>query len=490
VLSHDRLPLFRMISVGDFIERFAVTLVTVNLNAFGQMQEIAPAVEGRRVFSKLHGYGLLRTLPFAWSVAVAAIPLAFVENAAFGVVVYYMTDYASESVRVFTFIALLWCSSLAIGALFRVFANAAAREETAAGAAGPAIGLFLMYGGFFLTASHIPDFAIWIYWLSPFSWSVRALAINEFHAERYGALVGLPPANLTLSSLLLGNGTRIPSLPAVTTLGDRYLAAYEMKTEDAYIWGAALLLIGYFLVFNSVAALVLRVSRLEAPRGTARLSLSHALSESTVLHNGTGGIRGTATAPTPVVPSASVAVNVVVPMPAPTAAATAATTARGAAHNPHSAADSADPSELPAPPRVGLRFESVSYSITDDALKERTLLANVCGRVRCGEMLALMGATGAGKVRYARRRPPSSRSALLRSSELPFAVLLLSAHLRLRSLSRLCALRVIVAADDAFGFVGASQNVRSHQRRCHADRSAPRQQRRADSRLRIRRRTD
>ena len=35
----------------------------------------------------------------------------------------------------------------------------------------------------------IPDWLVWIYWSTPFSWLINALVINEFKSSDYDALV-------------------------------------------------------------------------------------------------------------------------------------------------------------------------------------------------------------------------------------------------------------------------------------------------------------
>lgn len=50
----------------------------------------------------------------------------------------------------------------------------------------PVYGVFcLLFGGFFLTRKHIDPWFIWIYYLSPFSWTLRAFGIIEFSSNRY-----------------------------------------------------------------------------------------------------------------------------------------------------------------------------------------------------------------------------------------------------------------------------------------------------------------
>jgi hypothetical protein len=66
----------------------------------------------------------------------------------------------------------------------------------------------------------IPDWWIWAYWLSPFSWAFRALVVNEFtYASSWGQPIN--PAN--------------PSGPSI---GDAALDAFGFFHDRFWIWAA------------------------------------------------------------------------------------------------------------------------------------------------------------------------------------------------------------------------------------------------------------
>ena len=43
----------------------------------------------------------------------------------------------------------------------------------------------IVFSGFLITRTKIDPWWIWIYYISPFSWSVRGFACIEFHSSRY-----------------------------------------------------------------------------------------------------------------------------------------------------------------------------------------------------------------------------------------------------------------------------------------------------------------
>lgn len=69
---------------------------------------------------------------------------------------------------------------------------------------------------FALCAASIPGWWVWIYWLSPFSYALRAVVINEMTQERWSA-----PA---------------PGNPQGLTLGEEGLETFGFYTERFWIW--------------------------------------------------------------------------------------------------------------------------------------------------------------------------------------------------------------------------------------------------------------
>ena len=64
----------------------------------------------------------------------------------------------------------------------------------------------------------------WLYWVSPMSWAIRSIALNEFNAPSYDFLVG---------------GVRA---------GTTYLEAYEVQTAFVWKWVGLAYLFGFYLV--------------------------------------------------------------------------------------------------------------------------------------------------------------------------------------------------------------------------------------------------
>lgn len=51
--------------------------------------------------------------------------------------------------------------------------------------AGLAIIFFLLFSGFLIAKNKVPNWWIWVYYISPLQWGVTALICNEFLSQKY-----------------------------------------------------------------------------------------------------------------------------------------------------------------------------------------------------------------------------------------------------------------------------------------------------------------
>jgi hypothetical protein len=87
---------------------------------------------------------------------------------------------------------------------------------------------------------------IWAYWINPYAWGLRALAINEFHSSAWDDLVSDP------------NNPTGPVQP----LGIIMLGLYDVYTDFAWVW------------YGVVSARASRADQIAVPWNSAASSYS------------------------------------------------------------------------------------------------------------------------------------------------------------------------------------------------------------------------
>lgn len=55
---------------------------------------------------------------------------------------------------------------------------------------GLCIIFFLLFSGFLIVKSKVPDWWIWVYYISPLQWAITAIVCNEFLSDRYSEVSG------------------------------------------------------------------------------------------------------------------------------------------------------------------------------------------------------------------------------------------------------------------------------------------------------------
>ena len=108
--------------------------------------------------------------------------------------------------------------------------------------------IFIIFGGFLITFDKIPKWLLFLYYGSPFGWSVRSLAQNEFHSPRYD---------------------RLDPVTGVRD-GDAFLSSFGVFTDPVWKWMGVLYLGAVYLLLLSLNALLLNSIKPVTPMGTKK----------------------------------------------------------------------------------------------------------------------------------------------------------------------------------------------------------------------------
>jgi ABC-type multidrug transport system ATPase subunit/ABC-type multidrug transport system permease subunit len=367
---------------SNFPLRFALALFAATFLSFGNMAEIPAVDTSKRVVYRQTASSMYPETAYLGATLTSHFPFASAGTLLFAILLYRLSNYVDDPGRFFFFYLVLISHELALSAIFRTFAFLAPTMELGQALAGATTGVMLVFGGFLLTFGSIPKFCLPLFFLSPFAWTVRSIAINEFEDPSYAVPVA--------------------PFPGAPERGRTFMAAFGFA--DAYIdffstgwkWGGVGVLLFYWLAFGiGFSAIVLKRVRYDYARGTQRLE-GAAPSAAT-----TGSPAAAATLTLRAVADKADAESSSMPAPAPepTAAAVVvvANPVRPVAPASSPASFSASAS-LPFVPTT-LAFTDVTYDVFNPRIKKTVrLLRGVSGYARPGSMTALMGASGAGKT--------------------------------------------------------------------------------------------
>ena len=211
---------------GSGIQTLAAIYFAVNFLSFGAMPQMAQVLGQKPILIKQRNDGWYSGLAYGLVHAIYAIPMGLLDALLFTPIFYFTVGFNTAADSFFVFLLIVLLVNMSMGGFFR-FLGAAAPNLVIASALGGITLLFLLLtSGFTLPPANIPPWIIWIYWISPFAYGFRGLAINEFLSAKWAVPVG-------------GGGG---------TLGVAMLEQVGLETEYYWVWVTVAYLAGFWLV--------------------------------------------------------------------------------------------------------------------------------------------------------------------------------------------------------------------------------------------------
>ncbi|KAG6618690.1 pleiotropic drug resistance protein ABC superfamily [Phytophthora cinnamomi] len=228
-----------------------VIFATVMFLSLGQGSMIPVYIAGRDIFYKHRRANFFRTGSYVLATTVSQIPLALAETIIFGSIVYWICGFASEVKLFIIFEVVLFVSNLAMGMWFFFLAGALPDANVVMPVGMTSILVFIIFAGFIVTKSHIPDYLIWAHWISPIAWALKALAINQYRSSDFDVCVY--------------DGVDYCAKYDGLNMGEYYLNLFGMATEKEWVVYAIIYLLAVYVFFMFLSYLAMEYIRYETP---------------------------------------------------------------------------------------------------------------------------------------------------------------------------------------------------------------------------------
>ncbi|GMF13031.1 unnamed protein product [Phytophthora lilii] len=326
-----------------------IAFVTINFVATSHMALIPTAMGMRDVLYKQRGANFFRVASYVIARFVSHIPVGLMESLVFGSFMYWMCGFVPTAGGYFLFELVLFLVSMVAAALFFFVACASPNLNIAFSVTQLLLLFFVTFSGYVVTKDTIPDYMIWVYWLSPQGWGVRALAVNQYNDPRF----------LTCVYENVDYCARYGM-----QAGEYLLSVYGVPTQKHWLWFGLVFLAALYCSLMVMSCLVLEYWRYENPENTTlngeNADISTDDNYSLVKTSKNASTDDTSTQPD---------VTITVP-----------------------------PKKNFAP--VTLAFKDLWYSVPDpvNPKEDVDLLKGISGFALPGTMTALMGSSGAGKT--------------------------------------------------------------------------------------------
>lgn len=375
--------LFFDLDTDNFYPKLGILLFSIMFFAMGNFTELPATFEGRNAVYKQVDAGMFPTLSYMFALTLASLPIILAESSVYCIILYFMIGLAEEAGRFFFFWLCMIVADLMFCTFFRAICYKVTAIDGAQQVAMPVMNVMMIYSGFMILKPEIKNWQIEFFWLSPFSWIIRSVSLNEFGSSDYD-----PPID----------GIR---------KGDYFMKSFGMDVDSEYKWAGIGYVLGCVILATLFAARWLGNTRFDLLQGTKRLSKQATVEPVDEAQQGqmvadkragdmppTNGVNG-------VDKSVVVQINGQAAGPGDYGAGNAKSLANMQSYSSAVAIKSV----LPFHPATFV-FRDINYTVTvksTDSKKgpstfQKQLLTNVSGFVKPGQLCALMGSSGAGKT--------------------------------------------------------------------------------------------
>ncbi|AQK39261.1 ABC transporter G family member 41 isoform X2 [Zea mays] len=223
---------------------YALLLLMVN-----GFPELSMAVIRLPVFYKQRDYYFYPAWAYAVPAFILKVPISLVESIVWTSLSYFLIGYTPEASRFFRHLLILFLIHTGALSMFRCVASYCQTMVASIVGGTMALLLILLFGGFIIPRSSMPNWLEWGFWLSPLSYAEIGLAETEFLAPRW--------LKLTASGV---------------TLGRRVLLDRGLNFSVNFYWISIGALIGFIFLCNIGFAIGLTIKK---PPGTSRAIISY-----------------------------------------------------------------------------------------------------------------------------------------------------------------------------------------------------------------------
>ncbi|CAM6101594.1 unnamed protein product [Calypogeia fissa] len=222
---------------------FFVSLLDMTLFNAGQLPAL---VEERKIYYKQNGANFYRPSSYLFAKIVGSLPFCMAEATTWSIIVYFLSNLSTDQGgwHFWVFYIVISLTVLNGSATVRFLAAFSPDLVAANGMFGIMVAVFIVFAGFLMPRFQVRHYWLWAYYLDPLQWGITALMINEFNSKRYNILC----SELTQQEIRL-NFPQCNGRPN-QTLGHAYLAKGQFYTGNHWIGISIAVLIGWFTLWT------------------------------------------------------------------------------------------------------------------------------------------------------------------------------------------------------------------------------------------------
>lgn len=133
----------------------------------------------RPVFYRERAAGLYGVFPWATALVDVELPWVTAQTLIYSIIVYFMISFELDAGKFFIFWLTIWLASLVYTYLGMVMVSVTPNLTMGVTLGATMLGIWFIFAGFMIPRPAMPAWWEWMYYLSPPSWSIYALAADQ-----------------------------------------------------------------------------------------------------------------------------------------------------------------------------------------------------------------------------------------------------------------------------------------------------------------------
>ncbi|GMF41521.1 unnamed protein product [Phytophthora fragariaefolia] len=234
----------------DFQVAMGIMFESILNLSLGQAAQVPTVMAARDVFYKQRGGNFFRTTSYVLSSFASQAPPIIFESVIFGAIVYWMCGFVNSLGSFFIFLVVLCLTNLALASFFFFLASASPNINIASPISSVLVVYVCLFAGYTITNDQIPDYLIWLYWINPIAWGIRALAVSQYSDSRFDKCI-YEGVNYCMEYGM--------------KMGEYSLSTYEVPSAKFWLLYGIIFMVATYIFFMFVSCIALEFYRFEKP---------------------------------------------------------------------------------------------------------------------------------------------------------------------------------------------------------------------------------
>jgi ABC-type multidrug transport system permease subunit len=224
------------------------------------MSETTASFTGRPILARHKRFGFYRPLAFCIANALTDIPVVILQVSVFSLLLYFVAALQTDAGKFFIFWIIVCANNLAFLQLFRAVGALCKRFGMASQLTGLLSTVFFVYGGYLIPFRSMHPWFKWIFYLNPGAYAFESLMANEFAGLQLECVapqyVPYGPGYEDGDALAGHRGCTVLGSDNLTGVidGHAYISQ-QYSYATGHIWRGFGVLIGFWVFFIAVTAL-------------------------------------------------------------------------------------------------------------------------------------------------------------------------------------------------------------------------------------------